>query len=79
MPAGLVRPPVSHKRHLPERRVTTKAPVSELVVDEEGSDQGGVIWLEADAIASVSLITVESRAALAAFGAAKNARLPPTA
>ena len=37
-----------------------------LVIDEEGSDRAGTIWTSADTVASVSLITVEARAALAA-------------
>lgn len=37
-----------------------------LVVDEEGSDRAGTIWTSADTVASVSLVTVEARAALAA-------------
>lgn len=37
-----------------------------LVIDEEGSDRAGTIWTSAETVASVSLITVEARAALAA-------------
>jgi uncharacterized protein len=37
-----------------------------LVVDEEGSDAAAVIWDAADALASVGLVVVEARAALAA-------------
>lgn len=37
-----------------------------LVIEEEGSDRAGTIWTSADTVASVSLITVEARAALAA-------------
>lgn len=37
-----------------------------LVVDEEGSDRADRIWQIADTLASVSLIVVEGRAALAA-------------
>ena len=32
--AGLVRPPASRERHVPERRIKTKAPVSDLVVEQ---------------------------------------------
>ena len=37
-----------------------------LVIEEDGSDRAGTIWTSADTVASVSLITVEARAALAA-------------
>lgn len=37
-----------------------------LVIDEDGSDQAATIWTSADTVASVALITVEARAALAA-------------
>ena len=37
-----------------------------LVVDEDGSDRAGTIWTSTDAVASVALIVVEARAALAA-------------
>lgn len=37
-----------------------------LVIDEDGSDRASTIWTAADAVASVSLIAVEARAALAA-------------
>ncbi|MFV0426374.1 MAG: type II toxin-antitoxin system VapC family toxin [Beutenbergiaceae bacterium] len=37
-----------------------------LAINEVGSDQADTIWVSADAVASVSLITVEARAALAA-------------
>ena len=37
-----------------------------LVVDEDGSDQASTIWTSADTVASVVLIVVEARAALAA-------------
>ena len=37
-----------------------------LVIDEDGSDRASTIWTSADAVASVSLIVVEARAALAA-------------
>lgn len=37
-----------------------------LVVDEEGSDQAVAIWSSAESVASVALVTVEARAALAA-------------
>ena len=37
-----------------------------LVIDEDGSDRASTIWTSADRVASVSLIAVESRAALAA-------------
>jgi len=39
-----------------------------LIIEEEGSDRAALIWTSADAVASVSLITVEARAALAAAG-----------
>ncbi|MGC1207826.1 MAG: type II toxin-antitoxin system VapC family toxin [Ornithinimicrobium sp.] len=44
-----------------------------LIVDEEGSDRAELIWQSADSVASVSLIVVEARAALAA--AARGKRL----
>lgn len=37
-----------------------------LVIDEAGSDRAATIWTSADSVASVSLIAVEARAALAA-------------
>ena len=37
-----------------------------VVIDETGSEQAGVIWETADVLASVSLVAVEARAALAA-------------
>lgn len=37
-----------------------------LVIDEDGSDQAVTIWTSADTVASVALIIVEARAALAA-------------
>lgn len=37
-----------------------------LVVDEQGSDQAFAIWSSAELVASVALVTVEARAALAA-------------
>ena len=37
-----------------------------LIVDEAGSDRAVTIWRSADAVASVALILVEARAALAA-------------
>jgi len=37
-----------------------------LIVDQEGSDRAELIWQTADSVASVSLILVEARAALAA-------------
>jgi predicted nucleic acid-binding protein len=36
-----------------------------LVIDEDGSDRASTIWTSADTVASVELIVVESRAALA--------------
>jgi predicted nucleic acid-binding protein len=39
-----------------------------LIIDEEGSDRAALIWSSGDAVASVSLITVEARAAIAAAG-----------
>ncbi|MEN9507073.1 MAG: hypothetical protein RI958_2999 [Actinomycetota bacterium] len=39
-----------------------------LIIDEEGSDRAALVWSSADAIASVTLITVEARAAIAAAG-----------
>jgi hypothetical protein len=47
--------------------------VEELVVDEEGSDRVGLVWDAADALASVRLVIVEARAALAS--AARGGRL----
>jgi uncharacterized protein len=47
-----------------------------LIVDEEGSGRAVLIWSSADAVASVSLITVEARAAIAA--AARGRRLTAT-
>jgi predicted nucleic acid-binding protein len=44
-----------------------------LVIDETGSEQAGTLWDSADALASVALVVVEARAALAA--AARGARL----
>ncbi len=44
-----------------------------LIVDEEGSDRAELIWQSADSVASVSLVVVEARAALAA--AARGKRL----
>ena len=44
-----------------------------LIVDEEGSDRADLIWQSADSVASVSLVVVEARAALAA--AARGKRL----
>jgi predicted nucleic acid-binding protein len=37
-----------------------------LIIDEAGSDRAATIWASADAVASVNLIVVEARAALAA-------------
>ena len=37
-----------------------------LVIDEDGSDRAGTIWMSADTVASVALIVVEASAALAA-------------
>lgn len=37
-----------------------------LIIEEEGSDRAELIWQSADSVASVSLIVVEARAALAA-------------
>lgn len=37
-----------------------------LIIDEEGSDRAELIWRSADSVASVSLVVVEARAALAA-------------
>lgn len=39
-----------------------------LVIDEDGSDRAALIWDTADAVASVALVVVEARAALAAAG-----------
>ena len=44
-----------------------------LLIDEDGSEQAGLIWDTADALASVALVVVEARAALAA--AERRARL----
>lgn len=44
-----------------------------LIIDQHGSDRAAVIWTSADALASVVLIVVEARAALAA--AQRQARL----
>lgn len=44
-----------------------------LIVDEAGSDRAELIWQSADSVASVSLVVVEARAALAA--AARGKRL----
>lgn len=37
-----------------------------LIIDEEGSERAELIWQTADSVASVSLVVVEARAALAA-------------
>lgn len=37
-----------------------------LVIDEDGSDRASMIWTSADTLASVALVVVEARAALAA-------------
>lgn len=37
-----------------------------LLIDEDGSDRAGRLWDTADAVASVALVVVEARAALAA-------------
>lgn len=42
-----------------------------LIVDEEGSDRADLIWQTADSLASVSLVVVEARAALAAAARCK--------
>ena len=42
------------------------SPLIKLIVDEEGSERAELIWQTADSVASVSLIVVEARAALAA-------------
>jgi uncharacterized protein len=47
-----------------------------LIIDEEGSGRAVLIWSSADAVASVSLITVEARAAIAS--AARGRRLTAT-
>ncbi|MEX0847910.1 MAG: type II toxin-antitoxin system VapC family toxin [Ilumatobacteraceae bacterium] len=39
-----------------------------LIIDEDGSDRAALIWSSADAVAAVSLIEVEARAAIAAAG-----------
>ena len=46
-----------------------------LLIEERGSDQVGMLWDTADALASVVLVVVEARAALAA--ALRGARLTP--
>lgn len=40
--------------------------VLKLVIDEDGSERAGLLWDSADALASVALVVVEGRAALAA-------------
>ena len=40
--------------------------VLKLVIDEDGSERAGLVWDTADSLASVALIVVEGRAALAA-------------
>jgi predicted nucleic acid-binding protein len=47
-----------------------------LIIDEDGSDSADAIWRSADAVASVVLVVVEARAALAA--AARGGRLTPS-
>lgn len=47
-----------------------------LIIDEEGSDRAVLVWSSADAVASVSLIIVEARAAIAA--ATRGRRLTAT-
>lgn len=44
-----------------------------LLIDEDGSESAGLLWDTADAVASVALVVVEARAALAA--AERGARL----
>ncbi|MCB0980113.1 MAG: type II toxin-antitoxin system VapC family toxin [Acidimicrobiaceae bacterium] len=39
-----------------------------LIIEEDGSDRAALVWSSADAVASVSLIEVEARAAIAAAG-----------
>jgi len=39
-----------------------------LIIDEEGSDRAALIWQTSDSVASVGLVAVEARAALAAAG-----------
>ncbi len=39
-----------------------------LIIDEEGSDRAALIWQSSDSVASVGLVAVEARAALAAAG-----------
>jgi uncharacterized protein len=46
-----------------------------LIVDEEGSERAELIWQSSESVASVSLVVVEARAALAA--AARGGRLTP--
>jgi predicted nucleic acid-binding protein len=46
-----------------------------LLIEESGSEQAGMLWDTADALASVALVVVEARAALAA--AVRGARLTP--
>ena len=46
-----------------------------LIVDEEGSERAELIWQSTESVASVSLVEVEARAALAA--AARGGRLTP--
>lgn len=46
-----------------------------LVIEEEGSDRAELVWDAADALASVTVVVVEARAALAA--AARGGRLTP--
>ena len=45
--------------------------IIKLVIDERGSDRAREIWNSADTLASVSLVEVEARAALAAARRAK--------
>jgi predicted nucleic acid-binding protein len=47
-----------------------------LIIDEDGSDAAETIWQAADAVAAVSLITVEARAALAAAHRARRLTHP---
>ena len=37
-----------------------------LIIEEDGSDRAAIIWASSDAVASVTLLVVEARAALAA-------------
>jgi predicted nucleic acid-binding protein len=46
-----------------------------LLIEESGSERAGMLWDTADALASVALVVVEARAALAA--AARGSRLTP--